>query len=134
MRRFKTNILIRDKRLKQMQQNGINVNYEILAQEKYLDELKLKLVEEATECLNTPLTEKDELSKELADVLEVINYLIKAAGLNPAEILAYKKQKHEKLGGFDLKIKTHFVEIDENNKPELDYYLKYPDKYPCINK
>ncbi len=71
MRRFKTNILIRDKRLKQMQQNGINVNYEILAQEKYLDELKLKLVEEATECLNTPLTEKDELSKELADVLEV---------------------------------------------------------------
>lgn len=92
MRRFKTNILIRDKRLKQMQQNGINVNYEILAQEKYLDELKLKLVEEATECLNTPLTEKDELSKELADVLEVINYLIKAAGLNPAEILAYKKQ------------------------------------------
>lgn len=117
-----------------MQQNGINVNYEILAQEKYLDELKLKLVEEATECLNTPLTEKDELSKELADVLEVINYLIKAAGLNPAEILAYKKQKHEKLGGFDLKIKTHFTEIDEKNKSELDYYLKYPDKYPCINK
>ena len=134
MRRFKTNILIRDKRLKQMQQNGINVNYEILAQEKYLDELKLKLVEEATECLNTPLTEKDELSKELADVLEVINYLIKAAGLNPAEILAYKKLKHEKLGGFDLKIKTHFVEIDEKNKSELDYYLKYPDKYPCIDK
>lgn len=134
MRRFKTNILIRDKRLKQMQQNGINVNYEILCQKKYLDELKLKLVEEATECLNTPLTEKDELSKELADILEVIDYLIKAANLNPAEILAYKKKKHEKLGGFDLKIKTHFVEIDENNKLELDYYLKFPDKYPCIDK
>lgn len=134
MPRFKTDILIRDKRLKQMQQNGVNVNYEILGQEEYLHELKLKLVEEAKECFNTPSREKDELSKELADVLEVIDYLIKTANLNPDKILAYKKQKHENLGGFDLRIKTNFIEIDEENKSELDYYLKYPDKYPCTSK
>lgn len=132
MKRFKTNILIRDKRLKQMQNKGLKVDYEILSNEAYLKELKLKLVEESTECLNT--LNNEDLITELADVLEVIDFIIKAAGLNKDKILSYKSQKYEKLGGFDLKIKTHFVEIEEKNQDELSYYLKFPDKYPSLDE
>lgn len=42
MKRFATNILIRNNRLSMMQNNGLKVDYEILNDEDYLLELKKK--------------------------------------------------------------------------------------------
>ncbi len=133
MPRFKTDILIRNNMLKKMQDNGLAVSYEILSNEQYIYELKRKLVEEAMECLNASHIGKNDLKHEIADVLEVIEHLISAYGLNKTEIQQIKRTKKEKLGGFDKKIKTHFVEVDENNSSELEYYKQNAQKYPIMD-
>ena len=48
-RKFKTDILVRNNRIQQMQDQGIVVNYQILDDEQYICELKRKIVEEANE-------------------------------------------------------------------------------------
>jgi predicted house-cleaning noncanonical NTP pyrophosphatase (MazG superfamily) len=130
MKKFKTNKLVRDGIIKMMQDNGIKVNYEVLSDENLIKELKIKLVEEANEVLET--TSKKDLIEEIGDVLEVIESLIKFAQLDKEEILNIKNKKKEKRGGFDKKFKTHFVEIEENNINELEYYTTRPNQYPEI--
>lgn len=136
MRLFKTGILIHDYFLKKMQNNGLNVSYEILSDIQYVQELKIKLVEEANECLNALISNKQEdkndLKHELADVLEVVEHLAKAVHLDMREILKIKAEKKEKIGGFESKIKTHYIEVADDNLEELNYYLQYPDKHPEI--
>ena len=39
-RRFKTDILVRNNRIEQMEKLGLNVNYKVLSDEEYLKELK----------------------------------------------------------------------------------------------
>ena len=133
MPRFKTDILIRNNMLKKMQDNKLAVSYEILSNEQYIYELKRKLFEEAMECLNASHIGKNDLKHEIADVLEVVEHLISACQFNENEIKKIKQTKKEKLGGFDKKIKTHFVEVDENNFSELEYYKQNAHKYPTID-
>jgi predicted house-cleaning noncanonical NTP pyrophosphatase (MazG superfamily) len=77
MRKFKTELLIRDNRLPLMEQAGLKVDYLILEQKDYLKELKTKLTEEVNEFLLVDNADKKALTEELADILEVINYLKK---------------------------------------------------------
>ena len=44
-RKFKTDILVRNNRIQQMQDQGIVVNYQILDDKQYVYELKRKIVE-----------------------------------------------------------------------------------------
>lgn len=128
-RKFKTDILVRNNRLEMMQKQGINVNYKILSDEEYLQELKNKIVEEANEvcdCKNC-----NELAEEIADILEVVEHLLDVSNLKMEDIEKIKKIKQEKVGKFDRKIKTFFVEVDDENDV-IDYYLKRPNKYPEI--
>jgi predicted house-cleaning noncanonical NTP pyrophosphatase (MazG superfamily) len=113
-----------------MQEKGIIVDYEILSDEAYIRELKQKLIEETTELSET--NNPDELKYELADVLEVIEHLIAVNALDREEIKNIQEEKQKKLGGFEKKIKTHYVEIAEDNKEEIEYYLARPHKYPEI--
>jgi predicted house-cleaning noncanonical NTP pyrophosphatase (MazG superfamily) len=129
MKKFATNMLIRNNRLPLMQEKGIIINYEILSDENYIKELKQKLIEEAIEAseTNTP----EELKYELADVLEVIEHLIAVHVLDREEIRKTQEEKQKELGGFEKKIKTHYVEIAEESE-EIAYYLARPNKYPEI--
>lgn len=43
-RKFKTDILVRNNRIQQMQDQGIVVNYQILDDKQYICELKRKIV------------------------------------------------------------------------------------------
>lgn len=128
-RRFRTNILVRNNRIKEMEELGIVVNHKILSNEKYLEELKNKLVEETNEVIEAKNI--DELSAEICDVLEVVEHIIDAYKLDMNYIQQLKKKKEDKVGKFDKKNKTFWVEIDEEN-PEIDYYLSRPTKYPEI--
>lgn len=128
-RRFKTDILVRNNRIEQMENLGLNVNYKVLSDEEYLKELKNKIVEEANE---VAIAENvDELSSEIGDVLEVIEHMAEAYNLDMDIIQQKKREKQNKIGKFDKKYKTFWIEMDENNG-SLDYYLSKPEKYPEI--
>jgi predicted house-cleaning noncanonical NTP pyrophosphatase (MazG superfamily) len=115
-----------------MEQAGLKVDYLILEQKDYLKELKTKLTEEVNEFLLVDNADKKALTEELADILEVINYLKKDLDISDDELEKAQKKKFDKLGGFDKKIKTNFVEIAEDNEEELSYYLNNLHKYPEI--
>ena len=128
-RKFKTDILVRNNRIQQMQDQGIVVNYQILDDERYICELKRKIVEEANEVAVADTIE--ELSSEIGDVLEVIDHLIDVYKLDIDNIQKLKTDKQNRIGKFDKRYKTNFVEIDEDNEA-INYYLKKKDKYPEI--
>ena len=128
-RKFKTDILVRNNRIQQMQDQGIVVNYQILDDRQYICELKRKIVEEANEVAVADTIE--ELSSEIGDVLEVIDHLIDVYKLDIDNIQKLKADKQNRIGKFDKRYKINFVEIDEDNEA-INYYLKKKDKYPEI--
>lgn len=98
------NKLVRDNIPDIIRKNREIPHASILDNDKYLDELKTKLIEETNEFI-----ESEELM-ELADILEVVEYLAKAKGSNLDEILRLKEQKEIKNGAFEKKIFLEFVE------------------------
>lgn len=132
MKKFKTGVLVRDKRIDVMQNKGIKVHYEILNDDNFIIELKKKLVEESTELLKS--NNKDEIIEELSDVAEVFEQIVSTLKLDINEINKIKKEKQSRLGSFRRKIKLLFVEMDENIQPEYQYHLSHPEKYPEIIK
>ena len=69
-----------------------------------MQELKTKLIEEMNEFI-----ESEELM-ELADILEVVEYLAKAKGSNLDEVLKLKEEKAGQNGAFEKKIFLEYVE------------------------
>lgn len=129
MRKFKTEILVRNNRLRDMQEAGLTVNYKILNDEEYLIELKKKIIEESNEVSDAE--DFGELKEELADVMEVIEHIMETQNISMSEINEIKAAKREKIGGFNEKIKTFYVEMEDDSE-EVSYYLNKPHKYPEI--
>ncbi len=127
--KFKTNILVRDKRIEEMESIGISVDYKKLNREDYVKALRKKVVEEAQEVAEEENREK--LVYELADLREVVQALTDAVGITETEISEAQNKKREKAGGFAERHFTNFVVI-ENNNPAIEYYLQRPNKYPKI--
>lgn len=98
------NKLVRDNIPDIIRKNGEIPHISILDDEKYLQELKTKFIEETNEFIAS-----EELM-ELADILEVVEYLAKAKGSNLNEILKLKEQKEIKNGAFEKKIFLEYVE------------------------
>ena len=98
------NKLVRDNIPDIIRKNSEIPHTSILDDDKYLQELKTKLIEETNEFI-----ESEEIV-ELADILEVVEYLAKAKGSNFDEILKLKKQKEIKNGAFEKKIFLEYVE------------------------
>lgn len=67
-------------------------------EEHYAILLKNKLVEEVNEYLEA------ENKEELADILEVMDALMKLMNFEKEEVLAIQKQKREERGGFEKRI------------------------------
>lgn len=102
------NKLVRDRILEIIKADGIEPTSRVLTEEEYKQELLKKLVEEANEALAAG-NNIDELTKELGDVWEVIEHIMKAFPLNHEKIQALKQERHEKRGGFDEKIFLEFT-------------------------
>lgn len=83
----------------------------ILNNEEYFHYLKLKLIEEANEANNT--TSKEELTNEVADILEVIESLLKASDISYDDVVRVKEEKAKRNGKFDKRI---FLKSIDNNK------------------
>ncbi|WP_424356605.1 hypothetical protein [Methanocella sp. MCL-LM] len=87
--------LVRDRIPEIMRLQGKDPEVERISGERLRRALKDKLVEEAEEVRQT-----DDLVEELADVLEVVDALIDAYGLDHGEIEHVRADKKAKRGGF----------------------------------
>ena len=103
------NKLIRDKIPEIIEETGVNYKVRTLDNEEYKKELLKKIVEEAKEVLETD-GKKEELNKELGDVLEVIDHLTSAFGLDKEEIEKVKQERKGSRGGFDKKLFLEYTE------------------------
>lgn len=101
--------LVRDKIPEIIKADNEEPNVRILEAEEFKKELLKKLVEEAREALEAG-SDKKELQKEIGDILEVINYLIKEFGLDENEIEKVRQKRKESRGGFDRKLFLEYTE------------------------
>lgn len=102
------NKLVRDHIISIIENQGRTAHYKRLDTKEYQYYLKKKLIEEAKEtnsCIN-----KDEIMKELADVLEVIDGLCLAYDIDYKEIIEYKEKKADINGKFNLRLFLESVE------------------------
>lgn len=127
--RFKVDKLIRDKLPQTMQFSGVRVVSRVMEEEEYLRRLKDKLLEEAQEVVDS--TSPKEIIEELSDLLEVMMAVLKVYGMEFSNLQDAAAHKKAERGGFDSRIYSASVEIDENN-PILEYYTTRPNQYPEI--
>ncbi len=110
--------LVRDKIPQIIKLKGNIPETEILDQNTFIEELKIKLVEESNEVKNAS-ARNDEV-EEMADVLEVFYELAESLGISFEEIEKARKNKLEERGGFKSKIfLKSIVFSSENHEPEV---------------
>lgn len=128
MRKFKFEILVRDKIVEGIKISGNKPKYHVLSKHEFVKELKKKLVEES---LELPLADKIQLKKELADVQEVFDSLLEAVGATKKEIKNLQRERNKKAGSFKKRYYVKHVEANDDSE-WIAYYLKSPNKYPEI--
>lgn len=129
MKTFKAEMLVRDKRLKWMQDRGFVVDCRTLSDDEFERHLRNKLVEESGEVLLEKT--RNGLAEEIADVMEVLEYLMKLKNISSDDVQKAKAKKQDQLGSFDDRIYTRTISVAEDN-PGVHYYLKHSKKYPEI--
>jgi predicted house-cleaning noncanonical NTP pyrophosphatase (MazG superfamily) len=112
-----------------MGSHGISVFERSMKGDEYIQRLKDKLLEEAQEVIDAKTP--DEVSEELADLLEVIYALGKEHNLSMKQIEAKRLVKKQQDGGFDNRIYSSYIEMSSDNK-NIGYFLARPEKYPGI--
>jgi predicted house-cleaning noncanonical NTP pyrophosphatase (MazG superfamily) len=101
------NKLVRDKISEIIRASGNQCEISTLNDAEYIEALKQKLVEEAKEAATAS---PEELAQELADVMEVIDALFAATGIEPEKVKEIQTEKRSQRGGFDNKIKLLWTE------------------------
>lgn len=99
------NKLVRDKIPDIILNRSGMCDFEILDSESFRIALNTKLLEEVNEYIN------DEKEEELADILEVIDCIVKTNGFSFEKILSIKANKKELNGCFDRKIFLRSVNL-----------------------
>lgn len=84
-----------------LKNEGKSLDIRIASEQEALSMLKIKLVEEANEVLNS--NTRDNFIEELADVLEVLKELISRNNI-VEEVFEKRESKFKEKGGFDKNI------------------------------
>lgn len=103
------NKLVRDYIPKIIKESGKVCEVKRITEEQYKKELRNKIVEEANE-LNQA-TSKKEMIEELADVFELLDYLLIEEKIDLLEVKKRRIQKNMEKGGFDQKL--FLVSVEE---------------------
>lgn len=101
------NKLVRDRIPEIIENDHKTCATRILNDEEYLECLKSKLLEECHEVMDA---EGEDIKKEIADVLEVLEALENTLHINQQEIMSIKEKKAHNNGAFDKKIYPEYVE------------------------
>ena len=108
------NKLVRDNIIDKITNNDEIVLYKVLDDIEYKKELLNKLKEECNEVVDAFNNGTSaNMVMELADVLEVINYLAKSINVNMQEVNDVAMLKKDKNGGFD---KKYYLEKTKKRK------------------
>lgn len=129
-RKFIHNKLWRDNAIEQLEErHGDIIHRVILDDQAYNNQLGLKLIEEAGEVHTAK--NKEELSSEVGDVLEVLDCIIALHNLSREEIEQSRNKKRNDRGSY---LERKFVTTTESIPGSfLDVYCsKDPDKYTLI--
>ena len=102
------NKLVRDNIPAIIEESGRKATYRTLNDVEFRNALRGKLVEEATEVHDA--TTREEMIKELADVLEVIYHLANILEVDATTLYDIADEKMETNGGFDKRIFLESVE------------------------
>lgn len=103
------NKLVRDKIPKIIRTSGNQCETKTLDNLDYIKALKEKLVEEAQEVAIAP---PEEIAQELVDVMEVMDALMAATGINRETVEEIQKEKRSIRGRFDNRIKLLWTETN----------------------
>ncbi|MBP6869383.1 nucleoside triphosphate pyrophosphohydrolase [Candidatus Babeliales bacterium] len=125
MRKFLLNKLWRDKAAGKLDKVVIHV--QTLGDEEYEKQLNLKLIEEAQEVVDA-IANKDELTSEIGDVLEVLECIALQHKIAWKDVLAKKEAKRADRGSY---VQRQYVTIAECAPDSflLSYYLKDPKRH-----
>ena len=126
---FKIDKLIRDLVPGIMRSRGVSVFERSMKEDEHIQRLKDKLLEETQEVIEAKTL--DEVSEELADLLEVIYALGKEYNLSMEQVETKRLVKKQQNGGFDNRIYSSHIEMSSDNK-DISYFLARPEKYPEI--
>lgn len=119
MKKYQFNKLIRSKLPERMNLEGVNIIGRHLNDEEFILELKNKLVEEAIEVRDTD--SKDDLIKELADIMEVIESIISVHSITKEEVEKERIVKSEVNGHFLPANFVDYIEVPVNNQKLTEY-------------
>ena len=119
MKKYQFNKLIRSKLPERMALEGVSINGHKLSRADYLQQLKHKIVEEASEVLEA--STKANLITELADVLEVIHALAKASDIDMNDIEAARLEKRNINGYFHADNYINYIEVAQDNHRVIEY-------------
>lgn len=127
LRKFRQDKLWRDKAVDRFP--GSTIHWERLDDQRFAQQLKVKLREEADEvCLAKT---QESLKEELADVLEVVNAFCDLHGLTWEEIVELQRKKQEERGGFHGRKYVTIAEHPTGSFGE-QYCIRDPEKYPEV--
>lgn len=111
--RYEYNKLVRDKIPSQINSKGDrNATWRVLNDNEYINELNKKLLEEANEFIEA----ND--SEELADIMEVVESIMKIKNISWDEVKEKQQEKKRKKGGFSERIYLEYVDEKERNFKE----------------
>lgn len=101
------NKLVRDKIPQIIKKNGDESETSILSAKKFLQELKRKLTEESVELQKAKT--KEEVTLELADVLEVLRAIMRVEKISPTAVEKVRKERARTRGAFTKRIFLHYT-------------------------
>lgn len=107
------NKLVRDKIPEEINSmEGRKAKFRIMDDNEYIKELNRKLLEESNE-----FVEENDI-EELADVMEVIEAIMKSKNINWEDVKKIQAKKKNKKGSFNRKIYLEYVEEEKRNIKE----------------
>jgi predicted house-cleaning noncanonical NTP pyrophosphatase (MazG superfamily) len=101
MEKIYYNKLIRDRIPEIIEAAGKRYQISVLTEEEYVQALRKKVVEEAEEVKRST---GGDLVKEIADLFEVVSYLMAVCDVSPEEVEKMRSDRHEMRGGFDKRL------------------------------
>ena len=127
MATFLVQKLIRDHLDTEGRFNGLRV----LDEDEYIQALKQKLIEEATEARDADT--REDLIDELADLHDILHYLQATTKISLDEITAARDKKYKKRGGFEKRQYAESVTFTEDHRL-TKHCRNQPDKYTEIQE
>ncbi len=113
------NKLVRDKIPEEINSmEGRKTKFRIMDENEYIKELNRKLLEESNE-----FVEENDI-EELADVMEVMESIMKIKNIQWEEVKKIQTKKRDKKGSFDRKIYLEYVEEEKRNIKEEEELKK----------